>query len=1209
MKRRVLVRLFRIALFEMKYVVTSIHFTLATLMFFGLGFLLTANAGEFLSFSGGEVVLANSPFTITHMLIRLSMLSAFIAPTLIANSILKDCDCRFDSILFSTPINEKDYLHGRFLGSFVCFSICFFAAPLGMYLGAFWPWADQSLLGDNQFSTYLQVYLTILLPSLLVVSTFAFSTAVITRSLVYSYIGVIALLGLFFVTSFSETLPVDLDPFMLDRYLEQTQFLTSKELNQQVTPIKGAVLSNRLGWIIISIVLYFIAVWNFSFAKLIVDKSVKLKKNIAKDSTEIFNQLSSMESSSNRNGKTLDSDWRPKWDRQTAIYQLKKLSWFEMSAVLKSVPFIILLVFSMSIMLIDLNQREIVHGVLSLPLTSVLLNSFSNLTPAVLAVIVFYSADIMWRERNSSACQVIDPMPVANRIFVVSKLLALILILVIIKFLGIVLSIAVQLANNYYLFEFDLYFLREFIYQLIPFVCLAILACLFHVIAKTRLIGMMLFGLFIAMVAVSRDMLGWEHPILSFGIPAVAAPMSDMNGNYAFIELGVWMRVYWMAMAGLFLMLIYSLWPRGNHQSLKHRLQSLVKQKTPKSNLGFGLLCSILVGSASFIYYNTNILNHFLTKLEREQVQAEYETKFIAYTQLPMPKITKVNSKVELFPNSRKLVVNSVLTLMNKTEQVINTVHFSFPVESTVSKAELENATLKTKDKKFKYYIFDLIRPLAPGETINFEYSLQTQSVGFSGGHHNTSVVSNGSFVMSTHTQPAIGLQMDYFLKDNRIRKNYGLPDIKRRADWRDTSQFENNVIRTDSDFIEFETIVSTINGQTAIALGDLVNQWSNEERAFFHYKSRVPLVNFPGYLSADYQVVEETWKGITMQVYHYPQHHQNIERIMMGMRDSLEYYTEAFGAYPHKHIRVVEFPGYKTFAKAFPSTIAFSESFGFSADVTEQGLDMPYYIVAHEMAHQWWGNQVIAANVEGDGFIHESFAQYSALMVMEKRYGKAKLREFLLFERERYLEGRARDPRGENPLLKVASQKHIHYGKGALVLYALKQKIGEEKLNDIFKQFFQQRAFSSKPYATSLDFIALLRNNIEERYHPLVVDLFEKITLYDLEIIDALVTPLEDGRFQVTVDVEIRKLYADKFGEETVQPFDDEIEIGLFSASLSSDRFSEQHILQMETVKVSSEKTQLKMIVTERPKFVAIDPFFHFIERERENNVMSLSE
>ena len=49
--------------------------------------------------------------------------------------------------------------------------------------------------------------------------------------------------------------------------------------------------------------------------------------------------------------------------------------------------------------------------------------------------------------------------------------------------------------------------------------------------------------------------------------------------------------------------------------------------------------------------------------------------------------------------------------------------------------------------------------------------------------------------------------------------------------------------------------------------------------------------------------------------------------------------------------------------------------------------------VTAHEMAHQWWDQQVIGANMEGATLLSETLAQYSALMVMEREYGRDAMR------------------------------------------------------------------------------------------------------------------------------------------------------------------------------------------------------------------------
>src|SRR5580704_15318801 len=112
---------------------------------------------------------------------------------------------------------------------------------------------------------------------------------------------------------------------------------------------------------------------------------------------------------------------------------------------------------------------------------------------------------------------------------------------------------------------------------------------------------------------------------------------------------------------------------------------------------------------------------------------------------------------------------------------------------------------------------------------------------------------------------------------------------------------------------------------------------------------------------------------------------------MMKGMKASLAYCTTNFSPYQNKTLRIMEFPRYATFAQSFPASIPYSESIGFIAKVdakSDEDVDYPFYVTAHETAHQWWAHQVIGADVQGSTMLSETLAQYSALMVMKQKYG-----------------------------------------------------------------------------------------------------------------------------------------------------------------------------------------------------------------------------
>ncbi|KAG1605843.1 hypothetical protein G6F46_013425 [Rhizopus delemar] len=177
------------------------------------------------------------------------------------------------------------------------------------------------------------------------------------------------------------------------------------------------------------------------------------------------------------------------------------------------------------------------------------------------------------------------------------------------------------------------------------------------------------------------------------------------------------------------------------------------------------------------------------------------------------------------------------------------------------------------------------------------------------------------------------------------------------------------------------------------------------------------------------------------------------------AVQKSLAYYEANFTPYQHRQVRIIEFPGYARFAQSFANTIPYSEAIGFIADLRDPDkVDYLFYVTAHEIAHQWCAPQVIGANVQGATVLSESLSQYSALMVMEQEYGRQHMRQFLKRELDGYLSGRGGEAIEEQPLERVENQQYIHYQKGSLVFYRLREEIGEQALNRALKRFLQDK-------------------------------------------------------------------------------------------------------------------------------------------------------
>ena len=137
----------------------------------------------------------------------------------------------------------------------------------------------------------------------------------------------------------------------------------------------------------------------------------------------------------------------------------------------------------------------------------------------------------------------------------------------------------------------------------------------------------------------------------------------------------------------------------------------------------------------------------------------------------------------------------------------------------------------------------------------------------------------------------------------------------------------------------------------------------------------------------------------------------------------------------------------------------------------------------------------------------------------------------------DRYLLGRGSEQKQEQPLVRADGAAYVHYQKGALTLYQLQDTIGEAAMNDALASFVRRWRFAGPPYPRSVDLLQELRRVTPPAQQPLIADLFEAITLYDVRAIDAVATRRTDGRHDVEVHLAAKKLHADGAGNETEVP------------------------------------------------------------------------
>jgi len=333
------------------------------------------------------------------------------------------------------------------------------------------------------------------------------------------------------------------------------------------------------------------------------------------------------------------------------------------------------------------------------------------------------------------------------------------------------------------------------------------------------------------------------------------------------------------------------------------------------------------------------------------------------------------------------------------------------------------------------------------------------------------------------------------------------------------------------------------------------------------------------------------------------------VPRMLKAMKASLALFAEIFSPYQFKQARIVEFPAYADFAQSFANTIPYSEGIGFIARLTDpEKVDTATYVTAHEIAHQWWGHQLVPGDQQGATMLVESLAQYSALLVMERLYGREQIGRFLKYELDRYLRSRGGEVVEELPLARVENQPYIHYQKGSLALYWLKEVVGEDLVNGVLAELLRRHAFKAAPYPNTTDFLALLRERAGPAHEELIADLFERITLYDVKAIAAHTARQPDGRWEVELELEAHKFHADGQGRQTEAPLDESFELGAFAVEPGRAGFGPEAVLGLERRRLRSGRQTMRWLTAAPPQWVGVDPYHKRIDRDTGDNLVPVT-
>ncbi|MBC2846331.1 ABC transporter permease/M1 family aminopeptidase [Winogradskyella flava] len=1149
---------------------------------------------------GGAIgnVNRNSPYTITLHITIWCIFALIMAAAFFNNAALRDHNNEFNEILFTTPLSKPGYFFGRFFGALFVSTLPLVGAYIGLFIG-YWlnsvnGWIDPSRFGPFYLETFVNNYLLFILPNMFLAGTVIFAMANKWKSTVISFVGGLVIIVAYIVSGSlmsdvdNETTAALSDMFGFNTYSIETKYFTPAEKNTISPSFSGVLLWNRLIWTGVGIIILMLSYFSFSFKK----KNKKVKKE-KKDASK-------------RETAFLLPQLNPSFSKATNWQQFKSFFYTNFLSIVKSITFKILFLFCIIILVADLSGGFEYFGLKSYPLTYKLIDSIKDNTDIfIIIIVVFFSGELIWRDRDYKINEVIDATAHTSFISMAAKALSLVSIASILNIFFLGIGIIYQLLYGFTRIEIDVYLL-DFFYDNLPlFIAFAGITILVQVLSSNKYIGYFIAVLILLVWEIVLSILDLNSNMLDVG-GGPSTFYSDMNSFGPGVKGALWFNLYWALLAVIALLIAGALWNRGSKNSLLSRIKT-ARKEVPKSYRSVIAVATITwLGVAGYVYYNSQILNPYRTGDEQEQLMAEFEKKYSKYKDAVHPKVTDARYYIDIFPNKRDIYVKADIQLVNESNETIDSLHF-FDGLGWDTTLNIPNSDIVYKDSTYLYKIYKLSQPLLPGDTLVMEVDNKYITKGFQNNRGNTMIVKNGTFFNNGEILPTMGYNEGYELSDKNTRKKYGLEPKERTPELTvELSELHNrNYLNNgQSDFINVETVISTINEQTAIAPGSLIKKWDENGRTYYHYKTDTPSLNFYSFMSAEYEIATRQWNGIDIEVYYDEKHPENVEMMLDAVERSLAYYTENFGPYFHKQCRIIEFPRYASFAQAFPGTMPYSEAIGFVINLEDETENnVVDAVIAHEMGHQWWAHQVIGANMQGGTMMSESFSEYSSLMTIKNiTENPMKMRQFLKYDHDRYLRGRSGEREKELPLYKVENQGYIHYGKGSVILYALQDYIGEEKVNLAMKNFLEEYRYQKPPYPTSLDFLKHLEPQVPDSLKYLVTDWFKEITLYDNRLKEAKYKKLDNGKYEVTLEIESAKIKSDSLGNEKRVAINDWIDVGFF---MDDD---EEHLYEQTRLKFNKEKSAITVQLDSLPIKAAIDPRHILIDRVYKDNIKSLS-
>ncbi|WP_269792012.1 M1 family metallopeptidase [Stenotrophomonas sp. Iso1] len=229
-----------------------------------------------------------------------------------------------------------------------------------------------------------------------------------------------------------------------------------------------------------------------------------------------------------------------------------------------------------------------------------------------------------------------------------------------------------------------------------------------------------------------------------------------------------------------------------------------------------------------------------------------------------------------------------------------------------------------------------------------------------------------------------------------------------------------------------------------ATAVGEALPSRRLEDGRIEHrWHLRAPMPGYVyGFAAGPYQHAVQAHGGKQLHYYAVDRSPAELREVFAASGDMLDFFADRAGlTYEGDYHQALVA---RTIGQEMAGLSLMSEAYGKRVldDPTQLGL------MAHEAAHQWWGNRVTCAGWE-HFWLNEGFANFMTAAWLQHAQGEAAYQQMVTGWRTRVLALREKGadralvfPDWNKP---TADDRAVVYQKGALVLHLLRQELGEE--------------------------------------------------------------------------------------------------------------------------------------------------------------------